>query len=176
MFISYRREDASGFAGRLHDDLTEHFGPARVFRDVETIEPGADFADVIGKSLESCRAFVAVIGREWVVSSDGRRRLDDPTDWVRVEVAAAIERDGVTVLPVLVEGVSMPEADELPEPLRPLTRYNALEVSDSRWDYDVQRLVDRLEAAVGRGQARRRARLRRVLVPRSAGGAAARLL
>lgn len=176
VFISYRREDASGFAGRLHAALTERFGPRRVFRDVDTMGPGADFAAVIESSLESCGAFVAVIGREWVVGTDGRRRLDDPRDWVRLEVTAAIQREGVTVIPVLVEGALMPAAEELPEPMRPLTRYNALELSDSRWGYDVERLVHRLEADVGPPPSSWPTQLRRTLLPTNIVGAVMRLL
>lgn len=176
MFISYRREDASGFAGRLHESLTAHFGPDRIFRDVDTIEPGADFGTVIGKSLESCGAFVAVIGREWILDTKGRRRLENPDDWVRLEVAAAIQREVVTVIPVLVEGVPMPSLADLPEPLAPLTRYNALELSDSRWDYDVGRLIRRLETAVGPATVSLPARLRRLAVPRGPVGIAVRLV
>ncbi len=152
VFITYRREDASGFAGRLHESLTKHFGPDRIFRDINSIEVGADFGEAIDGSLGSCAALVVVIGREWLVDLKGRRRLDNPKDWVRLEIAAAIERNGVMVIPVLVEGVGMPSADDLPEPLKPLTRYNALELSDSRWDFDVARLVKRLETAVARSR------------------------
>jgi len=173
VFISYRREDASGFAGRLHEALSRHFGDRRIFRDVDTIRPGADFADVIHESLGSCGAFVVMIGREWLVDSRGRRRLDDPEDWVRQEVAIALERDDVVVFPVLVEGAAMPSAEDLPGPLRALARQNATELSDSRWDYDLARLVTELDTVVGAPEAS--GRLRRLVVPRSPSGALVRV-
>ena len=172
VFISYRREDASGFAGRLHDCLTERFGADRVFRDIDSIEPGADFPERIASSLTSCGAFVVVIGREWLVDRSGTRRLDNPQDWVRVELQAALDRDDVLVVPVLVEDASMPKAADLPEPLAPLPRLNAMSISDSRWDYDVERLTDLIDEATSS----RRERLVRRLKPRSAIGAAARVL
>ena len=176
VFISYRREDASGFAGRLHQSLSEHFGPGRVFRDVDTITPGAHFPELISRSLHDCGAFVVVIGREWAVDLKGRRRLDDPADWVRVELEAALGRDDVLVVPVLVENAVMPSAADLPESLSPLASRNALEVSDSRWDYDVKRLTDELDAVVGPPGTTWRATLHRWLVPKGALGAVARVL
>lgn len=149
VFISYRREDSSGFAGRLHESLSRHFGPARIFRDVDDMRVGVDFPTRIQETLESCGALVAVIGREWLVDSKGVRRLDDPDDWVRQEIVAALERDDVLVVPVLVEGATMPPADELPERLAPLTRHHALEIADSRWVYDVGLLVKELETVAG---------------------------
>lgn len=172
VFISYRREDASGFAGRLHDALTERFGAHRVFRDVDSIEAGADFVDRIDSSLTSCGAFVVVIGRDWVVDRSGRRRLDDPDDWVRRELQAALDREDVCVFPALVEDASMPHAADIPESLAPLVRLNALSLSDSRWDYDVEKLTDLIDVATSS----RPARLLRRMKPRSTLGAAARVL
>ncbi len=176
VFISYRREDSSGFAGRLHESLSSHFGAERVFRDVDTIEPGADFPTTISTHLDACGAFVVVIGREWLVDLRGRRRLDDPADWVRVELEAALQREGVLVVPVLVENATLPAADDLPPSLAPLLRRNALEVSDSRWDYDVKRLADRIEAVVGPPATTWPVRLRQAVVPRTALGAVARIV
>ena len=150
IFISYRRADTSGYAGRLQDDLGELFGDETVFRDVVKIEPGRDYVDVIDGALESCAAVLVVIGREWLDYRDetGRRRLDDPTDMLRLEVATALKRETV-VIPVLVEKAQMPDAEDLPEPLRALARRQAIELSDVNWDHDVGRLAAAITAATG---------------------------
>src|SRR5258708_35012303 len=102
-FISYRREDGSGSAGRIYDHLVQSFGEDRVFMDVDAIEPGQDFVEVIQQAVGSCSALIAVIGRNWSgLRGDGSRRIDDPEDFVHLEVAAALER-GVRVIPVLVD-------------------------------------------------------------------------
>ena len=164
VFVSYRRSDTSGFAGRLYDELTERFGPGRVFRDIEAIPVASDFVHAIEHGVGSCAALVAVIGKEWASTTDGdgTRRLEDPADFVRKEIVAALDL-GLTVVPVLVEDAPMPAAKDLPEPLRRLTRRNALEISDDRWDHDVGRLVAALEPALGRSRRRvLRTRPRRV--------------
>lgn len=152
IFVSYRREDTSYIAGRLHDRLEAHFGPDRVFRDVETLAPGVDFGDRIEAAMRSCDALVAVIGDGWLgdEGTPGHRRLDRPDDWVRLEIAAALER-GILVVPVLVEDAEMPSADQLPESIRTLARRNAMELTDLRWDYDVQRLIDALDRSTPAG-------------------------
>jgi hypothetical protein len=143
IFISYRRGDTSAHAGRLADRLGNEFGEDRVFMDVDTIEPGADFVEYIEGAVGSCEVLIALIGDDWLECRDesGARRLDDPDDFVRLEVAAGLKRD-IRVVPVLVERATMPRAAELPEPLRRLARRNALEISDLRWRHDVSRLVD----------------------------------
>src|SRR5207247_2365741 len=105
----YRREDASGHAGRLYDVLAAAFGADQVFIDVDTIEPGVDFVERIETSVASVDALVAVIGRDWLTAADaeGRRRLDNPEDFVRLEIASALSRN-IRVIPVLVEGARMP--------------------------------------------------------------------
>lgn len=142
IFISYRRGDSQWVAGRLADTLGDYFGDKRVFRDVEGIAGGADFGEVIRHTLGSADAVVVLIGPEWLEArdADGRRRLDDADDWVAHEVSAALEA-GVPVYPVLVEGTPMPRAEELPESLRALARFNAISISDSRWREDVARLA-----------------------------------
>src|ERR671935_1392571 len=119
-FINYRREDASGHAGRLYDALAAHFGEDFVFMDVDAIEPGADFADVLDRSVGACDILIALIGRDWATIEDreGRRRLDRPEDWVRLELETALERETIRVIPALVQGAEMPTSDELPESLR----------------------------------------------------------
>jgi hypothetical protein len=150
IFLSYRRGDAPGYAGRLYDRLREHFGTDHVFRDVDTLPPGADFVAAIEDAVASCEALVAVIGGAWLSATDrhGTRRLDDPNDFVRIEVAAALAR-GVPVFPVLVESAQMPTESELPAPLARLARHNALELADSRWDYDVGRLLASMDRFIG---------------------------
>ena len=150
IFISYRREDSAGHAGRLFDRLREQFGKDRVFLDVVGIEAGVDFVETIDKAVGSCDVLLAVIGREWLTCCDkqGRRRLDDPNDFIRAEISAALNRN-VRVVPVLVEGAEMPPPDALPEELKRLTRRQAVELRDSRWDADVEALISALEREGG---------------------------
>ena len=149
IFLSYRRDDTSGYAGRLYDRLVARFGADSIFRDIDALSPGVDFVEAIETAVASCRAVVVLIGREWlrVTTPDGRRRLDDPDDFVRLEIAAALER-GIRIIPVLVEEATMPATAELPAPIARLGRFNALEISDTRWDYDVGRLIDVLDDSV----------------------------
>jgi hypothetical protein len=149
-FISYRREDAAGYAGRLRESLERKLGAARVFRDVDTLRPGQDFVQAIESRLSECAVMLAVIGREWLDARDltGSRRLDEPYDFVRLEIAAALARPTVLVVPVLVEGASMPAATELPENIRPLVRRHAVSLRDETWDADVDRLVNVIEPAM----------------------------
>jgi hypothetical protein len=149
-FISYRREDAAGYAGRLRESLERRLGTARVFRDVDTLRPGQDFVQAIESRLSDCAVMLAVIGRDWVNARDlaGSRRLDEPFDFVRLEIAAALARPNVLVVPVLVEGAAMPSAAELPENLKPLIRRHAVSLRDETWDSDVDRLVNVIESAI----------------------------
>lgn len=142
IFISYRRDDAGGFAGRLSDTLTAHFGDERVFRDVTGIDYGHDFERVIDQRVAESCAVVVLIGDKWatIANADGQRRLDDPADYVCREIQAALDGD-VTVVPVLIGEASMPRRDELPERLAGLTRRNAMTITDERWDFDVARLA-----------------------------------
>lgn len=142
LFISYRRSDARGIAGRLSDTLGVYFGDDRVFRDIESIEGGADFGNVIEESLQTADAVIVLIGPDWLTLKDenGQRRIDDPEDWVVEEIAVAMQLKK-PVFPVLVENASMPRPEELPDKLKPLTRYNAISISDDRWKTDVERLA-----------------------------------
>jgi hypothetical protein len=158
IFLSYRRDDTSGHVGRLSDRLCARFGHEAVFRDLDSITPGRDFVVAIDGAIAASDAVLAVIGRNWLSARDAskRRRLDDPSDYVRVEIVTALEK-GVRVIPLLVDGATMPDAAKLPEPLAPLARRHALELSDTRWDYDVQRLIEVLdptspETLTGSGQ------------------------
>jgi len=147
IFISYRRDDSAAHAGRLYDWLAGHFGQSQVFMDVDAIQPGLDFVKVVQEAVSVCDGLVAVIGSGWLQVSDagGARRLDDPTDLVRLEIATALER-GIPVIPVLVQGARMPREADLPIGLTDLAYRNALEVSDARFRADVERLVEALEA------------------------------
>jgi len=153
VFISYRRDDCAGHAGRLYDRLADRIGESAVFMDVGTIEPGADFGVRIEEAISSCLLVIVLIGDDWleIADSHGRRRLDDPTDLVRHEVASALRRDGIRVIPVLVEGAAMPPVDRLPDDLKELARRNALELSDVGWRYDVERLIAVVERTVAPG-------------------------
>ena len=146
LFINYRRKDASGYAGRLYDRLAKHFDRDQVFMDIDQIEPGEDFHEVIDKKLKSVQVAVVLIGRHWLDITDaaGKRRLDNPDDWVRLEIAALLERN-IRVIPVLVGDAVMPQSTELPECLKPLARRNAYEISDLRFHTDVDRLIQVLE-------------------------------
>jgi hypothetical protein len=150
IFISYRRQDSQSAAGRLADHLRENMHDVPIFRDVETIEPGVDFVDAIGRAQQACGIMLAIIGPRWVSLSDaaGRRRLDDPNDYTRLEIATALQRSDVRVIPVLVEGAQMPAGEDLPDDLKPLARRNAIELTDKRWEYDVSQLVGTLSKAL----------------------------
>jgi TIR domain len=148
IFISYRRDDTAGHAGRLYDRLVEHFGRERVFMDVDTIEPGQDFVEVIGERVRSSGAVVVLIGKEWLLAdASGRNRLNDPTDFVRLEIASSLEQ-GTPVIPVLVEDASMPRAEDLPQPLQALSRHQALTISDARFHAEVADLIRVLQQYV----------------------------
>jgi len=145
IFISYRREDSEGFARGLFQSLVGAFGSDHVFMDVEAIGLGADFVEAIDKSLANCGALLVLIGPQWANCTDaaGNRRLEDPMDFVRMEVARALER-GVRVIPVLVKGAKMPSPEGLPEALQPVVRRQALELRHERWSQDVDHLVSAL--------------------------------
>jgi formylglycine-generating enzyme required for sulfatase activity len=152
IFICYRREDTGGHAGRLSDHLIAHFGDEQIFMDLDQIEPGEDFVQVIEEAVGACDILLALIGRNWLASHDETgRRLDNPNDFVRLELGAALAR-GVSVIPVLVQGAQMPRPPDLSEDIRPLTRRQAFELSDRRWRHDVDQLVERLERVLARRQ------------------------
>lgn len=150
IFLSYRRDDAEGEAGRLFDDLTAEFGTDKVFMDVAGIELGRDFRKVIDENVSSCGVLLAMIGKSWIDAKDedGRRRLDAPLDFVRLETASALKRD-IPVIPVLVQRGRMPRPEELPEDVKDLAFRNAVELTHARWDSDVQLLIKALRPHVG---------------------------
>ena len=150
IFISYRRDEAGGHAGRLRDRLVARFGENQVFMDVDAIEPGVDYAEEIEAAVESCQILLAVIGKDWLTASDleGRRRLDDPDDLVRLEIEAALKRN-TRVIPVLVGGAAMPRRQDLPDSVNNLARRHAHELSHSRFDYDAEQLLEIIEKVLG---------------------------
>ena len=141
VFISYRRDDAAGYAGRLEEALEKRLGRGSVFRDVLDIAPGADFVDAIRQRLAGAQAVLVLIGPRWAGGDGpGSRRIDDTQDFVRLEVQEALA-SGAKLIPVLLPGARMPGEDELPEPLKPLARRNAMNLGDTHWDADIERLV-----------------------------------
>jgi TIR domain len=155
IFISYRRSDSAPHAGRLHDRLCDYFGADNVFMDVDDIRPGADFVSLIGEKVASCDALIAVIGKGWLARNEdnGKSRLHDLTDFVRLEVEHALQRD-ILLIPALVEGAEMPRAEDLPAPLSELSQRQAVELSDK----DFQRGVDKIIAALEKFPALRQLR------------------
>lgn len=153
-FISYRRDDAAGYAGRLHEALEERLGTDQIFRDIDTLQPGQDFVRAIEDRLRECRVALVMIGREWLDARDsaGRRRLEQPHDFVRLEIAGALARRDVQVVPVLIEEAVMPPSDALPEDIRALARRHAVRLRDDAWDHDVERLAVVIRDASGRTQ------------------------
>ena len=149
IFISYRRDDSEGHAGRLFEDLCDRFGKESVFMDVAGIEPGRDFRRAIEQQVASCGVLLAVIGKDWLAVTDesGKRRLDDPNDFVRLETANALKRD-IPVIPVLVQQASMPHAEQLPEDLKDLAFRNSVELTHARWSSDVALLITALQRHV----------------------------
>lgn len=151
IFVCYRREDAAGHAGRLRDRLAAVFGDSQVFLDIDQIGIGEDFVERTVSVVESCRALLVVIGRHWLDSRDaeGRRRLDNPDDYVRLEIRAALRRaPQLVIIPVLVQGATMPRNEDLPADLQPLSRRNALTLPDERWHTEIGHLIEFLEALI----------------------------
>lgn len=150
VFICYRREETAAHAGRLYDAMVARFGERNVFMDVD-IEPGVDFVERITRVVSGCLVLIVVMGRTWATVADenGSPRLADPDDFVRLEVETGLRSSKVTPIPVLVSGARMPRREDLPSELQPLTRRNALDLSDARWGYDVGRLNARLDDLLG---------------------------
>jgi hypothetical protein len=154
IFISYRREDSAGYARALYDRLVQQFSKERVFMDVDAIEPGLAFDEAIKRALDQCEVLLVVIGKRWMDKQQGLGpRIDDPQDFVRLEIAAALSRN-IRVVPVLLDGASMPSEAELPEPLRALSRRNALEIRNSRFAADTGTLIMAVHKALGENDGR----------------------
>jgi MoxR-like ATPase len=146
IFISYRREDSAYPAGWLFDRLADHFGPDRVFKDIDSIQLGDDFPEKIRAAVASCAVLLAMIGERWLTAAgeDGKRRLHNPNDYVRLEIEAALLRN-ILVIPVLINGTRMPSAPQLPASLHKLSDRHALELSPDRFHSDIRHLVTTLD-------------------------------
>ena len=151
IFISYRRSDSLAYASHLCCDLTQHFGERAVFMDTSSIELGSLWRLDVRNAALACRVMLVVIGKQWLTVTDastGRRRLDDPHDVLRAEVALALAR-GIRVVPVLVDGASLPKKDDLPDDLQPLLDRQAYRITAEQWHHDVSALIGPLEGEVG---------------------------
>jgi hypothetical protein len=147
IFISYRREDSADIVGRISDRLVERFGKTAVFKDVDSIPIGRDFRTHLQEAVGRCDALIVIIGKQWCDASvHGKRRLDDARDHLRIEVESALARN-IPVIPVLVQGASMPEEEMLPESLRALAYRNGIPVRpDPDFNLDLDRLMRGMEA------------------------------
>jgi formylglycine-generating enzyme required for sulfatase activity len=147
IFISYRRDDSAGHAGRVHDRLAQEFGPNLLFMDVDSIPLGSDFIKVLREEVAKCDALLAVIGQHWLDARDteGNRRLDGENDFVRIEIATALQRD-IPIIPILLDGAKIPKPEELPPDLQGLTARNGLDVRHSSFHIDMDRLIGGLKA------------------------------
>lgn len=145
--VNYRSSDAAAYAALIHEALAAHFGDEQVSMDVDTIEPGLDWMDAIERSVAGNDAVVVVIGRHWVVDESGRRRLDDPHDYVRLEIEAALAQD-IRIVPVLVDGAAMPSSDDLPESLRPLVQRRAVALQRAGAGAEIEDLLHALDRVV----------------------------
>ncbi len=148
VFISYRRSDSLAATGRLYDRLNTAY-PGMFFRDVSGIGVGVDFAKEIERAVSSSVALIAVIGPAWATESvNGKRRLDDPDDFVRLEVLNALKR-GIRIIPVLVGNASVPEEEQLPPELHPLRKWNAIRLVEEYYEEGLERLIDALTSQLG---------------------------
>ncbi len=151
IFISYRRSDSADITGRIYDRLVDEFGRGPIFKDVDSIPLGVDFKEHLDRKVRECRVLLAVIGDHWLDASDdsGKRRLEDPADFVRIEIESALE-SGIPVIPLLVRGIQMPVEKDLPRNLRKLVYQNGLQIRpDPDFHHDMDRLIAALKKYVG---------------------------
>ena len=158
IFISYRRDDSAGYARAIGDRLGRRYGADKVFVDVDDIDPGHRFDGVIAAALKQAEIVLVLIGKRWRGErSEGRTaRIDEPDDRVRHEVASALA-SSARVVPVLLDGAPMPDAASLPAPLQALAAWQAVELDNNRFEADLQRLLDAIDAAIGSPRAGQRA-------------------
>ena len=154
IFISYRRDDAASEAGRLADAIRHHFGRESVFLDTSDTRLGETWPEALRLGVENAAVVVTVIGPEWILARDeyGRRRIDEPGDWVRREIRLALEH-GKRLVPLLVRYAHMPPADALPPEIASLSEKQAFAVRAESWSHDVERVLRELEPHVGRQSA-----------------------
>jgi hypothetical protein len=151
LFVAYRRSDAPGHAGRIGDRLIGYFGPGQVFKDVESLPFGVDFVDFIRDMLQRSFVMVVIIGNNWVKDT----RLQNPDDLHREEIRTALER-GIRIVPAFVNGAPVPRSEDVPEDIRAVVRKQGVEITDTRWDYDVSRLIDTVAKALAGSPRRQR--------------------
>jgi hypothetical protein len=165
IFISYRRAEAAYPTAWLYERLATHFGREDIVRDIDSIEPGDDFGEVIGRAVASCDVMLVVIGPRWIsiTDDDGRRRLDDSEDFVRREIEAALHRE-IRVIPILIDGASVPRSEQLPPSLVKLSSRQAVVLSPDRFQSDFDRLLPVLDRTVSEEKERRHAEEQRPLV------------
>jgi hypothetical protein len=158
IFINYRRGDDPGFTQALFSRLEQAFPPERLFMDVDNIAPGLDFMQVLNDEVARCDVLIAVIGKNWLGAADesGERRLDNPDDFVRIEIESALSQKK-RVIPVLVNDAKMPRSTELPEGLKPFARCNAVRLTHERFRADTQGLIEALEDVLSEAEAARKA-------------------
>ncbi|HEY9737739.1 MAG TPA: toll/interleukin-1 receptor domain-containing protein [Trichocoleus sp.] len=147
IFISYRRSDSAFESGAIYDRLASHFGKHKVFKDIYAIPLGVDFAEYLDQAVSKCQVLLVIIGRTWLTTTedDGTRRLGNPNDFVRIEVASALRRN-IPVIPLLLYGVVMPKASDLPEELQPLARRNGAQVRpDPDFHQDMNKVIEGIE-------------------------------
>lgn len=147
VFISYRRADCAKSANRLYQHLSMRFGKDLIFQDVDDIKYGDNFIEAIRKELDLCQVFLILIGSKWLIDAEGRQRLNDPRDVLRMEITEALSSKA-TVLPVLIGQSLMPSVNELPEPIKPLSAINAINLTDDNWVSNVKALIDRLREII----------------------------
>src|SRR5262245_57705339 len=153
IFINYRRDDSISTAGRLQDRLALTFGRKNLFMDVDHVPAGVDFVDYLHGQVAKCDVFLAVIGPNWNDAKDnrGRRRFDNPNDYVAVEIAAALARN-IRVIPVLIDGARTPDEGNLPDSIKPLARRNAVEVRNTNFGRDAESLINKIRDALKTGR------------------------
>jgi hypothetical protein len=151
IFISYRRNESSDVTGRIYDRLINHYRKESIFKDVDSIPLGVDFRKRLADSVGQCRVLLAIIGKDWL-GAEGGGRLDDPRDFVRIEIESALERN-IPIVPLLVQGARMPREEDLPRSLQALVYYNAISIRpDPDFHQDMTRLIKGLETHLHAGQ------------------------
>jgi hypothetical protein len=154
IFINYRRDDSIAVAGRLHDRLAETFGRDNLFMDVDNIPVGIDFEEYLNNQVAQCDVMLSVIGPNWLNAKDetNQRRLDKPDDFVAIEIAAALARSNILVIPVLVDSTHMPKASELPVSLKPFALRNAIQIRNTNFGSDAEQLITKMSEAIALGK------------------------
>ena len=150
ILISYRREDSAAYAGRIQDRLEREFERDLLFFDVDGIPLGLNFDKFLRGEVAKCGVLLAVIGRDWldVRDHDGTRRLDNPIDFVRIEIATALQRE-IPIIPILLDGTRVPKADQLPDDLKELALRKGFDVRHVSFHADMDKLIRGLKGQVG---------------------------